>query len=357
MPASIVGEAFRTLSGRCIPSVSLMADSHNDHTPGEGHHPAWRRRPSWPLLGAILGMGFGVLLIAAGGIYLALVLVARNSIGDRAFDLPPEARTDWVSPPTRRPVATETRPTRNDTRTDERPAETGVKSPIASPAAADSKDETLSNAEPSATEIDFTFDAIYPADLTNPKYWPKPEWAGAGPYGGPGLPSGFEFVSEPSVRARVGMGSPSRIRIPAIDLNASVEELTVIQEGDRQRYEQPVQVVGHIPETANPGEWGNGWYFGHLESPRLSEGNVFRRLPEIRELVKHDPVDIILESPQGEFLYRVTGWEILPKEELRLKGSDAPVVTLVASFPTRVYDQRLVVTGTLLAQRGFESAG
>ena len=117
------------------------------------------------------------------------------------------------------------------------------------------------------------------------------------------------------------------------------------------RYEQPIKLIGHIPETPNPGQYGNGWYFGHLESPILSEGNVFRRLPEVTELMKNDPVDVVVETATDGYLYRVTSTHVIPKEELALYESDVSSVTLVASFPSRVYSHRLLVTAELIAAR------
>ena len=109
--------------------------------------------------------------------------------------------------------------------------------------------------------------------------------------------------------------------------------------------------MGHIPDTANPGEGGNGWFFGHLESPLRGEGNVFRRLPEIRRLAEQDPVDIIIENDDGAFLYRVVATDVVHQDDLSIYDSGGSEVTLVACVPTRVYDHRLLVTAELIAQR------
>ena len=58
--------------------------------------------------------------------------------------------------------------------------------------------------------------------------------------------------------------------------------------------------MGRIPNTSNPGELGNGWLFGHLESPIRGEGNVFQRLPEIPALLSAgDPVYVSLLNEDG----------------------------------------------------------
>ena len=79
------------------------------------------------------------------------------------------------------------------------------------------------------------------------------------------------------------------------------------------------------------------------------EGNVFRRLPEIEELLRQDPVDIIIENEDGGFLYRVVRTTIVHQDDLALYGSDGTGITLVACVPTRVYDHRLLVTAELIA--------
>ena len=131
-----------------------------------------------------------------------------------------------------------------------------------------------------------------------------------------------------------------------------MEELEIIDLGNSRSYETPDNAVGHIPGTPNPGEGGNGWFFGHLESPLRGEGNVFRRLPEIEELLRQDPVDIIIENDDGGFLYRVVATTVVHQDDLALYGSDGVGVTLVACVPSRVYDHRLLVTAELIAQRG-----
>jgi sortase (surface protein transpeptidase) len=78
---------------------------------------------------------------------------------------------------------------------------------------------------------------------------------------------------------------------------------------------------------------------------------VFRRLPEVTEMMKNDPVDVVVETATDAYLYRVTDTRIISKEELALFESDVSSVTLVASFPSRVYSHRLLVTAELIAAR------
>jgi LPXTG-site transpeptidase (sortase) family protein len=193
---------------------------------------------------------------------------------------------------------------------------------------------------------------LYPGDRMNPRYWDDPLWAGGAPYGAPGLPDGFEPVSPGGMAFASGAIGPALgLRIPAIGLDSDVLALEIIDLGDAREYATPVNTVGHIPVTALPGAAGTGWYFGHLESPVRGEGNVFRRLPEIASLIREDAVDVVVRTSGAEYLYRVVSTRQVPQEELSLTDSGSASITLVTCWPTRVYDQRILVNAELIAVR------
>ena len=192
--------------------------------------------------------------------------------------------------------------------------------------------------------------SIYPGLQLHPKYWDQPLWAGSDLTPDPGLPEGYRRLTRfDSMRSNEALAGARRIRIPAINVDSSVDELRILDLGDSRAYETPNNVVGHIPETSNPGQTGNGWYFGHLESPIRGEGSVFRRLPEIgRHIENGDPVYISLVSDDGEFLYRVTAGNVVHQDELALHTSDDAIITLVTCVPKWTYNNRLLVTGRLV---------
>lgn len=143
----------------------------------------------------------------------------------------------------------------------------------------------------------------------------------------------------------------TRIRIPALALDSHIAELGVVRTDDSASWETPKHVVGHIPTTANAGSGGQGWYFGHLESPIRGEGSVFRRLPEVTQLLKDDPdrpVYVFLESGGHSFAYRIYNVEVVSQEELEVADSGTHDITLVTCTPRFVYDQRLLVTAALV---------
>ncbi|MYC07843.1 MAG: sortase [Chloroflexi bacterium] len=202
-----------------------------------------------------------------------------------------------------------------------------------------------------------SYTALYPASHIHPKFWAQPLWAGGEPYvynpdgGGSGLPDGFRAVSAVDDALLRGSGSATtRIAIPLIDVDSETKELSILNLGDSRAYETPKNLVGHIPQSPNPGERGNAWYFGHLESPIRGEGNVFQRLPEIPDLLRDgDDVFVELENEDGSiFLYKITRTEVLHQDELELYGADVAQLTLVACVPRLVYDHRIVVTAELV---------
>ena len=160
-------------------------------------------------------------------------------------------------------------------------------------------------------------------------------------------------VSSSNGLPRGTLSDATHIRIPSIGVDSAVTTLAILDLGDSKEYETPAHVVGRIPDTSNPGEMGNTWLFGHLESPIRGEGNVFRRLPEIPEILKNgDPVYVALLNEAGEeFMYQVTNTKVVHRDDLALYQTDDSTITLVTCVPRLIYDQRLVVSGKLVGIR------
>ena len=141
----------------------------------------------------------------------------------------------------------------------------------------------------------------------------------------------------------------SRISIPAIEVDSEVKELKVISVGNSAAWETPQRVIGHIPTTARPSVRGQGWYFGHLESPVSGGGNVFQRLPEIPKLL-HDgeTVRVFLETNTRRYVYQVYETRWVPQERLNITDSGLHDITLVTCWPRFHYDKRLLVIAALV---------
>ena len=224
--------------------------------------------------------------------------------------------------------------------------------------------QTAPTAEPSAAsqpaafarldggDLLHTYNAIYPGYRIHPKYWDRPWNAGADDYayGAVKRPDGFVSVEASQGAPRADAPAASQIRIPSINVDSKIKTLDIIDIGDSREYETPKHIVGRIPNTSNPGELGNGWLFGHLESPIKGEGNVFQRLPEIPALLNTgDPVYVSLLNVDGdEFLYQITATNVVHQDDLALYDTEDASITLVACVPRLVYDHRLLVTGKLV---------
>lgn len=142
--------------------------------------------------------------------------------------------------------------------------------------------------------------------------------------------------TNPSARPR-GVARPApgsaigRIEIPRLGVSA------IVRAGSDARTLR--LAVGHIPGTALPGETGNIGLAAHRDT-------FFRRLGDIRA---DDSVRLI--TPEGTFLYRVEGTQVVePQDTWVLNDTDTPVLTLVTCFPFRYIGsapQRFIVRARL----------
>lgn len=203
---------------------------------------------------------------------------------------------------------------------------------------------------PAATQPSPAWQELYPGEQLPARQW-------ADPRGSLDLPqadlAGFTPISaagRPSITGEIGRAE--RITIPAIGVGAEVDEIEIQDLGDNSAYLTPSFTVGHIPESPNPGSHGNGWYFGHLESPIAGEGSVFSRLPRVPEMLRTgDDVHVIVESDGREYLYLVSQTELIHQDDMQLYQASDARVTLVTCFPRLRYDQRLLVTAQLIGFR------
>ena len=290
-------------------------------------------------LGTILGMSLvaaGILLLTGSILYYAYGVEARsrldrlNTLLPQPVTLPAEAASAGFTP-----VAA--------TSEGDAPA-------VDLPSRAEETEVSERIEEQSSVVVGYA--ASFPGMYIHPKYWAQPLLAGTDPRPTKGLPDGYTALSADEGRSAASAAIATRIRIPVIGVDSTVNQLAIIDLGDSRAYETPKNTVGHIPETVDPGEVGNGWFFGHLESPIKGEGNVFFRLPKIPEHLKNgDPVYVSLETDEGEYLYQVSATQVVHQNNLTLYDSDGATITLVSCVPRLVYDHRLLVTAKLVGIR------
>ncbi len=130
--------------------------------------------------------------------------------------------------------------------------------------------------------------------------------------------------------------------IPRIALQAEVVEVGLIN----GEWSVPRSVVGHLAETANPGEPGNAVFAGHVIA--AGRDNIFARL---HELAAGDEVAFL--SGADEQRFRVTATRLVRNTDTSVLAgrTSASVITLITCAGQWLpqendYDQRLVVVAT-----------
>ncbi len=146
------------------------------------------------------------------------------------------------------------------------------------------------------------------------------------------------------------MPRPTRIIIPAIDLDSRVVDLHIVRDGDERVWETADHAVGFHVGSATPGERGNTVMSGHVNSPFRGEGSIFRRLDEIAPLLRRgETVDVLLEAGETRYLYRVTDTTItLPEDVNVFRATSTPSLSLVTCAPATTYSHRFIVNATLI---------
>ena len=99
--------------------------------------------------------------------------------------------------------------------------------------------------------------------------------------------------------------------------------------------------------------WTVDWGFSWADTGELQPGIIFEAsdLVEIAELLRHDPVDVFIETDDAEYMYRVTSTRQVHRDDLELTRSDKAQITLCTCWPPRVYDRRVLVSAELIAVR------
>lgn len=198
------------------------------------------------------------------------------------------------------------------------------------------------------------FKQLYPGKLLPGLYWNDPRWTDVQYYDYVSVLQGFSplgLLSDP--HNLKDLSPPVRIEIPSLSIDSSVKALEIKEMRDVRAWETPKNVVGHIPTTANPGENGTVYLFGHLQSPLKGEGSVFRDLTQIPGLLRQgEKIFLILHNRDDtKFLYEVTHTDVVKASSFRLEEADSRIVTLVSCVPKYVYDHRLLVTAYLVGMK------
>ena len=328
---------------------------------------------------AIFLLVTGAVLLSAGIAYFIYAGKARSDLDELnvaitpAEPVGPPAQVQPKSPATSAETASP--PVQQSQASVSAPAtepEPAVTSPLPSaerPPPVDSTTPLVTEPEPVGplvTPSAISGRSIYPAEAITPSYWESPLEYEPLSYVEATMIEGFLPVDRASFAPTGTMVPPTGIHIPSIGVETQIEALQILDLGDSRAYETPKHVVGHIPESSNPGEVGSVWLFGHLESPIAGEGNVFYNLPKIPDMLRQGrAVYTVVESGGTDYLYQITEAFVVHADDLRMDYSylkslkpeyahldpGGSNIHLVACVPRLVYDSRLVVSGELVGVR------
>ncbi len=139
---------------------------------------------------------------------------------------------------------------------------------------------------------------------------------------------------EPISRPIVEEGDPiARLEMPSI----GVDNIVVAGVGKSDLKKGP----GHYPETPLPGQLGNAAIAGH----RTTYGEPFYDVDKLR-----DGDEIIVTTPDGRYVYRVTGQQIVSPSDYQVVATVDPsraTLTLTSCHPKYTARQRIIITSEL----------
>jgi LPXTG-site transpeptidase (sortase) family protein len=143
---------------------------------------------------------------------------------------------------------------------------------------------------------------------------------------------------------------PSRLQIASLKIDAP----TIYVSGTTETVFQKALERGivHLPGTANPGEAGNAYYFGHSSDYPWKAGaykTVFAMLPNI----KIDDTVLISDADDHVFRYRVINTLIVKPRDVSVVDQheqNVHMMTLQTSYPLGSALRRFIVQTELQEQ-------
>jgi LPXTG-site transpeptidase (sortase) family protein len=301
----------------------------------------------------------GVLMLAGGGAYYAYAAKARAGLDDLVVTVPgdvvnvPDQGEGMVVSPAEMEATgiphEITGPSQGEGSLWDSTSPASVISPVASAANSSAQPMVLESPPLRIPPSAIASQRLYPGESLQANSWSNPLVYEPPSYVEQSLLRNFTPLHLSQALPVGSQARPTRIIVPAIGVDSSVTALKILDLGDSRAYETPNRTVGHIPESASPGEAGSAWFFGHLESPIMREGAVFNNLPRIPGLLrKGEEVYIITDNGVHQYLYRITSTQVVHQNDMRLYDTGQATIHLVACVPALVYDHRLIATGQLI---------
>jgi LPXTG-site transpeptidase (sortase) family protein len=158
----------------------------------------------------------------------------------------------------------------------------------------------------------------------------------------------YDVLNKQSVAVEdVLTGRPDRLAIPDIGLDVP---LVYVDATDEITFQHGLeQGVVHYPDTANPGELGNAYYFGHSSDYVFKSGKyktVFATLPrtEVGAMI------YITNHAGKQFAYQVVDKKIVESKDMSVLSQGdgkAKLLTLQTSWPLGTALKRYVVVAEI----------
>lgn len=138
-------------------------------------------------------------------------------------------------------------------------------------------------------------------------------------------------------------GEPDTLTVPSLKITAPI---VYINEANEPTFQKALQSgVVHYPGTANPGEGGNCYIFGHSSDYIWSKGNYKTVLALLPQIEIGD--EVVVSNSKGEqFTYAVTqSFVASPKDVHLLDQGDKTkkILTLQTSYPLGTALKRWIV--------------
>jgi LPXTG-site transpeptidase (sortase) family protein len=142
-------------------------------------------------------------------------------------------------------------------------------------------------------------------------------------------------------------GEPDRLIIESLGIEAPV--IYIDEKGEDAYQAALLRGVVHFPGTALPGEFGNGYIFGHSSDfawNRSPYRAIFALLTEIKL-----GAEISLSDAEGRIhIYRVTGTKVVSPKDMSVldqQGNAKKILTLQTSYPLGTALRRFIVTAEM----------
>ncbi|MGH2632206.1 MAG: sortase [Tepidiformaceae bacterium] len=155
------------------------------------------------------------------------------------------------------------------------------------------------------------------------------------------VPHGSPAVATTAVGHLDTGGLPTRVVVADAGIDASIDEVGVVDDGGTPAYEVSWHAAGHMLDTALPGQPGNMVLTGHVSVADPSNLAVFSKLDKV---AKGDTVDVY--SGAQVYHYKVSQVLVVPPDAVNvLRSNSGSTITLITC--THDLKDRLVVVGTL----------